>query len=497
MNYLQDTENFWSSVGGALQYASRKSFSLSSSANFIDAFMESNWDKSIVLLIDELSEMLLAPDAIRDSFLRALRTIRHSNRESAIKSVIAAGTFSTMRLTTSRSNLSPFNIWNSFQIPYFTKDETTKIFDMFAEDNYITIDEAVIHDIWAQSNGYAQFARPNICSYLFRHPGMTCICGKVVSDNLKTLLDHRSKTITYANWQKFLVSKLHNEILAYNTFRNMVNYLKAPIAHAAVRLFRTAFAGFLGEVEVIDRDEDLADLLTSEGVLSRPNRAHLKYHVTSPLIDSLIRLKVIPHQFPAAPRLQLPPDMPIPRILEECLKCFDKELMREARWRSSKVSRVPINGSSNVPVPRESVYDTELMRILCNWLKPYGWSVTEQWHLKTPEERHRYSDIIVGKPQDATRIVFELLATRDKKIVQDHITKTPKYMSSVSAHEGWVIHFTCEDSYTPIWQSSAQLTGGVNMIHLVHDVDFTQMVMHICWRNQTGNVVIESHRVSL
>jgi len=165
---------------------------------------------------------LLAPDKIRDSFLRALRTIRHSNRESAIKSVIAAGTFSTMRLTTSKSSLSPFNIQNSFQIPYFSKDETTKFFKMFAQDNYITIDEADIDDIWAQSNGYAQFAQPNICSYLPRHPGMTCICGKVVSDNFKTLLDHRSKTITYANWQEFPVSMLHNEILAHNTFRSMV-----------------------------------------------------------------------------------------------------------------------------------------------------------------------------------------------------------------------------------------------------------------------------------
>jgi len=35
--------------------------------------------------------------------------------------------------------------------------------------------------------------------------------------------------------------------------------------------------------------------------------------------------------------------------------------MREARWRSSKVSKVTVDGSSGVPVPRESVYDTELM----------------------------------------------------------------------------------------------------------------------------------------
>ena len=327
---------------------------------------------------------------------------------------------------------------------------------------------------------------------------MTCICGKVVSDNLKTLLDHQSKTITYANWHKYPVSNLHDEILAYNTFRSMVKNLKTPGAQAAMRLFRTAFAGFLGEVEVFDLDEDLADLLTSEGVLSKPDRAFQKYHVTSPLIDSLVRLKVIPSQFPGAPAispLQLPLNALVPRILEECLKHFNKELIQNARWRSSKVSRVPVNGSSSARVPRESVYDTELMRILCNWLKPYGWSITGQWHSKTSEGQHKYSDIIIGKPHDGTRIVLELLATGDKKTVQDHITKTPKYMSLVSAQEGWVIHFTCEDSYTPIWQS-AQLTD-VNVMHLVHDVDFTQMVMHICRWDQTGNRVIELHNISL
>jgi len=166
VDYSQDTEIFWSSMGNALRYTSGKEFSPSSSENFIDAFREKEWNQSIILLIDELSEMLLAPDEILNSFLRTLRTIRHSNRDSAIKSVIAAGTFSTMRLTTSKTNLSPFSIHNSFQIPYFSKDETTKIFGMFAQDNSITIDQAVIDDIWAQSNGYAQFAQPNICSYL-------------------------------------------------------------------------------------------------------------------------------------------------------------------------------------------------------------------------------------------------------------------------------------------------------------------------------------------
>ena len=266
-----------------------------------------------------------------------------------------------------------------------------------------------------------------------------------------------------------------------------------------MQLFRVAFAGYLGEVEILDQDEEHADFLTSEGVLSRPNSRVLKYHVTSPLIDSLVRLEVIPARFPNSPLISPlefhPKSLHIPQILKESLKFFDRELMQLARSRSHKLSTVPVQGCSRVPVPRESVYDTELMRILCNWLKPYGWSVIGQWRSKTAEGRHRYSDIVLKKLDDT--IVLELLATGDADFIKDHISKNPEYMSSLRANEGWVIHFTCEDSFTPIWQSSAQLAGGINVIHLVHNVEFTQMVMYLYWRDKTGVERKESYNLPL
>jgi len=129
---------------------------MSSSSNFIDAFAADQWEKSVVLLIDELSEMLLDSEQIRNEFLRALRTIRHTGRESAIASVIAARTFSAMRFSTSKSDLSPFNTPSSVQMPYFSREGTRKILGMFTEANYIHINEAVIDDMWAKSNGYVQ-----------------------------------------------------------------------------------------------------------------------------------------------------------------------------------------------------------------------------------------------------------------------------------------------------------------------------------------------------
>jgi hypothetical protein len=73
----------------------------------------------------------------------------------------------------------------------------------------------------------------------------------------------------------------------------------------AVQLYRVLFAGYLEEVEVADDQEDLADFLTSEGVLSRPDPSLLKYHAVSPLIDGLLRERVIPSQFPIVPTARL------------------------------------------------------------------------------------------------------------------------------------------------------------------------------------------------
>ena len=45
---------------------------------------------------------------------------------------------------------------------------------------------------------------------------------------------------------------------------------------------------------------------TSEGVLIRPDVQQLKYHVASPLIDGLIRMRVIPSLFRNAPVVPIP-----------------------------------------------------------------------------------------------------------------------------------------------------------------------------------------------
>jgi hypothetical protein len=142
---------------------------------------------------------------------------------------------------------------------------------------------------------------------------------------------------------------------------------------------------------------------------------------------------------------------------------------------------VKIGGSSNVSVPRESVYDTELMRILTNWLHDHhGWAVTGQWHLHA-SDGNKYSDIVV---QDkGTKIVFELLATGEPSFVREHISRTARYQALHSADEAWVVHFTREDNHSPIWQSGAHLSTCLNVVHFIHNPQFTELRMSARWKS--------------
>ena len=89
------------------------------------------------------------------------------------------------------------------------------------------------------------------------------------------------------------------------------------------------------------------------------------------------------------------------------------------------------------------------MRILTNWLRVSGWSVTGQKH--TDDGRHKYSDIVLQK-SDNEFIVLELLATGEESFIKDHINETPTYMNTLSVV---VINFTCGDNSILLLNGSA------------------------------------------
>ncbi len=327
------------------------------------------------------------------------------------------------------------------------------------------------------------------CSYSFSHPGMVCLCGRSIHNKLQLLLNH-SLTLSYENWQRFPVTDLYAEISIYPTFRSMRDSLLKPAAEPALRLFRSRFAGYLEDVTLPESDEDLANFLTAEGVLLRPTQERV-YCMASPLLDGYIRTSILPSKFSRtpsiAPTFNNTGSLNVLETLKESLKYFDKDTIRLAAFRSYKVSPVKVGRASRTHVPRESVYDTELMGILSNWLQGnYGWSVTGQWHLRNPSSKHKFSDIVLKKGD--SMIALELLATGNRAFIQSHIEKTPEYMSLLSADEAWVVHFTCEDDFYPSWQSDTNLGGGVNVVHFSHDLNFTRVLMNARFKDMAGDV---------
>jgi hypothetical protein len=156
---------------------------------------------------------------------------------------------------------------------------------------------------------------------------------------------------------------------------------------------------------------------------------------------------------------------------------------------------VQVNRCSRVTVPRESVYDTEFVRVLSSWLGgQHGWKVTTQWKLRTTFGEHKHTEIILQKGKDSP-IVLDVLATGDKSFVESRIKKTPECMDLLSAAEGWVVHFTCEDDYLPVWQSDTELDKDVNVVHFAHDLDFTQLTVHARWKDNCHVTRENSHNI--
>jgi len=219
--------------------------------------------------------------------------------------------------------------------------------------------------------------------------------------------------------------------------------------------------------------------------------------MASPLIDALVQSRIIPITFPDAPSV-LPPmsgsELSILDVLIECLKLFDKTLLREAASMSSKRSSGRVNGRTGVQVPRESAYYTELMRLLVNWLAKQGtFLVNGQVHLVTenpgPCDTHQYCDIVVGGLMEKP-IILELVASETPQVVEEHITRVSSYKDILDAGNAWVVHFTCQDDYlkSPTWQAKEQLEEGINVVHIWHGLEFSGISMSAHWKDSEGKI---------
>jgi hypothetical protein len=160
---------------------------------------------------------------------------------------------------------------------------------------------------------------------------------------------------------------------------------------------------------------------------------------------------------------------------------FDKTIIRNAFNRSFKTALVKVDGCHYVKVPRESVYDAELIRILVNWIiKECNFQVTGQWHLidhNDKKDEHYYSDITITSQHQT--VVLELLASATKNELNEHFKRMLDYAKMLSANDIWIVNFTCEDNATkqPHWPPNDGKFESVNVVHFFHDRKFENIRM--------------------
>jgi len=156
---LSDPTRFWESFGRKVTNTARRrgipfpEITISSPSDFLDAFHVNKWSRKLVLLLDELSVLHSASDHIRNQCLGALRELRNDREEYAVRSVLAAGTFSIIHLNPTDRSLSPFNVAGYVQNPNFTLDETRDLFCQFMESDGLIVEDDVIEDVWTRAGG--------------------------------------------------------------------------------------------------------------------------------------------------------------------------------------------------------------------------------------------------------------------------------------------------------------------------------------------------------
>ncbi|CAG8695878.1 20067_t:CDS:2, partial [Dentiscutata erythropus] len=234
----------------------------------------------------------------------------------------------------------------------------------------------------------------------------------------------------------------------------------------AVRLLWTDFLANFDPVNV-GMQNNLVQFLTAEGQIVS------KVFPTSPKVEVLYH--------PSTGTLD------ILKALKQVVCIFDREIMKSCN--SFKTAHVLVNNVDKLEVPRESVYDAELYRIMSNWL--VGFTITGQWHLKyciSGHINHKYVDIVISRSNKT--IALELLATATKKELKEHYEQVLIYDKKLPADETWIVHFTCEENTISelCWPTKSQLQKGLQVVYFWHDLNFIKISMIACWWNMNNNM---------
>ncbi|GBC08712.1 hypothetical protein RclHR1_08330005 [Rhizophagus clarus] len=173
-------------------------------------------------------------------------------------------------------------------------------------------------------------------------------------------------------------------------------------------------------------------------------------------------------------------------VVKSVVRTFDKNTIAQGSSRSYKSSNhLQVDSKCNIYVPKESVYDAEMYRILHNWLaKVHSFEITGQWHIgKVCDDgiyHHFYCDLTIKKSDDRSPVaVLELLATSSSTTLDEHFERVLNYADKLKPSQVWVIHFSREDNVAkdPYWPCIRLQERGLNVVHFWHDKDFANVRM--------------------
>lgn len=120
-----------------------------------------------------------------------------------LHAVVAIGPFNIIRYT--KQQLSPFNVTDQWDVPYFTKSQVTQLFMEFQTSCDVVLEPEVVDRVYEITLG---------------HPGMVCWCGKAIQDNLVA----PDFTLLLKDWMN------------YETFQ-LSEYDKSPTTIFVLQLF--------------------------------------------------------------------------------------------------------------------------------------------------------------------------------------------------------------------------------------------------------------------
>ena len=179
-------------------------------------------------------------------------------------------------------------------------------------------------------------------------------------------------------------------------------------------------------------------------------------------------------------------------VVKSTVRIFNPKTIALGSSRSYKSSNyLLVDSKQNVKVPRESIYDAEMYRILANWLaKVHGYEITGQWHLEgvcdDGDYHHFYCDLTIKKAEVPNPVaVIEVLASGSVPKIEKHFNQVMKYADQLCPEEVWIVHLSREDSVVvdPYWPNQDR---ELNIVHFWHDESFENVRMSARFRDATG-----------